>query len=98
MWDFAVIIGPVFGAALSDPVRQYPNSWLASTKFLQKFPFFLPCGVIGALALIMAIVVALFFEEVSVWVNKWIRDIGVVDAYRNTFRFSLWMFIVRGRR
>ena len=65
-FDIACIIGPALGAVLHSPAKQYPGSWIGKIAFLKRFPYFLPLGLVGTLALGSALIILVFFEEVGV--------------------------------
>lgn len=67
IFDVMIIIGPMLGASLYDPVTQYPNTWLGRLKLLQTYPQLLPCALAGMFALSSTIVIWFFFEEVSLY-------------------------------
>ncbi|KAI9115334.1 hypothetical protein K1719_013653 [Acacia pycnantha] len=49
-WGLGLVIGPAIGGYLSQPVDKYPHLFPKGSLF-DKFPYFLPCFVISALAL-----------------------------------------------
>ncbi|XP_019451622.1 PREDICTED: protein ZINC INDUCED FACILITATOR-LIKE 1-like [Lupinus angustifolius] len=54
-WGIGLIIGPALGGYLAQPVEKYPHIFLKGS-FWDRFPYFLPCIIISALALVAAIV------------------------------------------
>lgn len=63
-WDLSILIGPIIGAALSNPAKQYPESWLGQSALFRRFPYLPPCLFCAALTWVSFITAALFFEEV----------------------------------
>ncbi|KAK2407552.1 protein ZINC INDUCED FACILITATOR-LIKE [Trifolium repens] len=53
-WGIGLIIGPAIGGYLAQPAEKYPQLF-AKDSFWDKFPYFLPCFIISALALTVAI-------------------------------------------
>ncbi|WVQ94823.1 hypothetical protein IAU59_001906 [Kwoniella sp. CBS 9459] len=64
-WDLACVVGPAIGALLQNPARQYPDSWLANSRFLRKNPYFLPSGLIACMSLLAAVLVLFCLEETN---------------------------------
>ncbi|XP_039685489.1 protein ZINC INDUCED FACILITATOR-LIKE 1 isoform X2 [Medicago truncatula] len=54
-WGIGLIVGPAIGGYLAQPVDKYPQIF-PKDSFWDKFPYFLPCFTISALALTVAIV------------------------------------------
>jgi hypothetical protein len=63
-WDLSIIIGPLIGSTLSNPAKQYPNSWFGQIPLFKTFPYLPPCLFVAALAWISLLMAALLFEEV----------------------------------
>jgi hypothetical protein len=62
MYAIGSIIGPTLGGTLSDPVHAFP--WLfGRSDFLAKYPYWLPCGVAGALNVVGLVIGFLYLEE-----------------------------------
>jgi len=57
-----VVIGPMVGGFLSDPVRQYPD-YFSKGGFLDKYPFALP-NIVVSIALFSGLIVGFLFLEV----------------------------------
>eukprot|EP00934_Nitzschia_sp_Nitz4_P004599 Nitzschia sp. Nitz4//scaffold82_size85912//80111//81787//NITZ4_005155-RA/size85912-processed-gene-0.20-mRNA-1//1//CDS//3329558877//4589//frame0 len=57
MWGYGFLLNPVIGGYLSDPVKQYPDSWLVerARPLLSAYPFLLP-NLIGFLLCILGFV------------------------------------------
>ncbi|XP_054816244.1 protein ZINC INDUCED FACILITATOR-LIKE 1-like isoform X2 [Prosopis cineraria] len=53
-WGIALVIGPALGGYLAQPVEKYPHIFPKGSLF-DKFPYFLPCLVISAFALIVLV-------------------------------------------
>ncbi|KAK7314028.1 hypothetical protein VNO77_39236 [Canavalia gladiata] len=53
-WGIGLIIGPALGGYLAQPVEKYPHIF-PEDSFWDKFPYFLPCFIISAVALVVAI-------------------------------------------
>ncbi|KAL2123092.1 hypothetical protein VTJ04DRAFT_3547 [Mycothermus thermophilus] len=68
--NLGIMIGPLIGGALADPVRQYPDMF-GHIDFLVKHPYALPSLAVGALTFTSVAAVALFVEETLV-----LRDIS----------------------
>ncbi|ODN95812.1 hypothetical protein L198_04430 [Cryptococcus wingfieldii CBS 7118] len=62
-WDLSCVIGPALGALLQNPASQYPSSWIGQIKFLEKYPYFLPCAFISALSFLSFFLVLFCLEE-----------------------------------
>ncbi|KAF9231940.1 MFS general substrate transporter [Melanogaster broomeanus] len=62
-WSLGMSLGPVIGGTLSRPQDHFPL--LFDSPFWAKFPYFLPCGVIAAFAVLTFVVILLFLKEVS---------------------------------
>ncbi|KAF7985907.1 hypothetical protein HWV62_43808 [Athelia sp. TMB] len=60
-WPIGAVLGPLLGGGLSNPAEKF--SWL-NWEFLRRHPYFLPCGVSGALSL-AAVTVGYFFLQES---------------------------------
>jgi hypothetical protein len=54
---------PLLGGSLADPAQRYPQFFRA--PFLEKYPYFLPCFVAGAITFVAACLAAAFLEEVN---------------------------------
>uniref|UniRef100_A0A7N0T7A9 Major facilitator superfamily (MFS) profile domain-containing protein n=1 Tax=Kalanchoe fedtschenkoi TaxID=63787 RepID=A0A7N0T7A9_KALFE len=53
-WGLGLIIGPAIGGFLAQPAKNYPH-WFSQESLFGRFPYFLPCLLISALALAAAI-------------------------------------------
>ncbi|KAJ1381487.1 Tetracycline resistance protein TetA/multidrug resistance protein MdtG [Sesbania bispinosa] len=53
-WGVGLIIGPALGGYLAQPAEKYPHIF-PKDSFWDKFPYFLPCFIISALAFAVAI-------------------------------------------
>ncbi|ODO01479.1 hypothetical protein I350_06299 [Cryptococcus amylolentus CBS 6273] len=62
-WDLSCVIGPALGALLQTPASQYPSSWIGQIKFLEKYPYFLPCVLISALSFLSFFLILFCLEE-----------------------------------
>ena len=56
------VLAPVIGGLLSEPVKQYPDTF-SESGFFGTYPYALPCFVCATYALIAAVVVQLVFIE-----------------------------------
>ncbi|KAG7562278.1 hypothetical protein FFLO_02266 [Filobasidium floriforme] len=63
IWDVSVIVGPILGATLADPARQYPGTWFGNIKLFQDHPFLPPCALIAAMAMAAAAATLFVLEE-----------------------------------
>ncbi|XP_062092077.1 protein ZINC INDUCED FACILITATOR 1-like [Humulus lupulus] len=54
-WGIGLIIGPAIGGFLVQPAEKYPNIF-SKNSFLGRFPYFLPCLCISAMAFVVLIV------------------------------------------
>jgi hypothetical protein len=59
----ACICRPLIGGLLAHPTVRYPDIF-GRFEFLRTYPYFLPCGVIGTLAIVWWFVTFLFLDEV----------------------------------
>ncbi|WVQ75559.1 hypothetical protein IAR50_005186 [Cryptococcus sp. DSM 104548] len=62
-WDLSCVVGPALGALLQNPASQYPTSWIGQIKFLEKYPYFLPCSFISAMSFVSFFLVLFCLEE-----------------------------------
>uniref|UniRef100_A0A7N0T7C4 Major facilitator superfamily (MFS) profile domain-containing protein n=2 Tax=Kalanchoe fedtschenkoi TaxID=63787 RepID=A0A7N0T7C4_KALFE len=53
-WGLGLIIGPAIGGFLAQPAEKYPY-WFPQGSLFGRFPYFLPCLVISALALVAVV-------------------------------------------
>ncbi|KAI0079970.1 MFS general substrate transporter [Panus rudis PR-1116 ss-1] len=60
-WPLGSIIGPLIGGSFSKPAEKFP-AWF-SYDFLREYPYFLPCLLAGALAIVGTILGFFFLEE-----------------------------------
>ena len=51
---------------MSNPAKRWPDG-IGRIHFLQKHPYFLPCGVAASLSFLAFIVAFLLLKEVRVW-------------------------------
>lgn len=70
-----LLLSQVMGGLLSDPVSQYPDSFLARIKLFQKFPYAPPCIAAASLSFFAFFLVLFFLEEVR-------RSLSTVLAIR----------------
>ncbi|KAL5078347.1 hypothetical protein RYX36_017331 [Vicia faba] len=53
-WGVGLAFGPALGGFLAQPVQKYPNIF-PKDSFWDKFPYFLPCFIVSAMALAVLI-------------------------------------------
>ncbi|XP_050878762.1 protein ZINC INDUCED FACILITATOR 1 isoform X2 [Lathyrus oleraceus] len=53
-WGVGLAFGPALGGYFAQPVQKYPNIF-SRNSFWDKFPYFLPCFIVSAMALAVAI-------------------------------------------
>ncbi|AES68621.1 putative major facilitator superfamily [Medicago truncatula] len=53
-WGVGLVFGPALGGYLAQPVQKYPNIF-PKDSFWDKFPYFLPCFIVSAMAFVVAI-------------------------------------------
>ncbi|KAL5077915.1 hypothetical protein RYX36_016899 [Vicia faba] len=53
-WGVGLAFGPALGGYFAQPVQKYPNIF-SKDSFWDKFPYFLPCFIVSALTLAVAI-------------------------------------------
>ncbi|KAI1313327.1 major facilitator superfamily transporter [Xylaria venustula] len=63
--NLGILIGPLVGGALADPVHQYPGVF-KNVHFLKTFPYALSSTVIAVIGLTAVVTSALFLEETLV--------------------------------
>ncbi|KAI0968599.1 major facilitator superfamily transporter [Xylaria arbuscula] len=63
--NLGILIGPLVGGALADPVHQYPGVF-KNVHFLETFPYALSSTVIAVIGLTAVVTSALFLEETLV--------------------------------
>ncbi|KAF8299928.1 MFS general substrate transporter [Clavulina sp. PMI_390] len=63
-WYLGCIIGPMLGGNLSNPMKQWPETFQHFPIF-QTYPYLLPCLVSSSFSVVAIIMCALFVEEVS---------------------------------
>ncbi|OAX43209.1 MFS general substrate transporter [Rhizopogon vinicolor AM-OR11-026] len=61
-WQAGIALGPLIGGPLAHPTVRYPDIF-GRLEFLKTYPYFLPCGVIGTLAIIWWCVTFLLLSE-----------------------------------
>ncbi|KAI0427123.1 major facilitator superfamily transporter [Xylaria sp. FL1042] len=67
--NVGILVGPLVGGALADPVHQYPGVF-KHIRFLEKFPYALSSIVVSIIGLTAVVTSALFIEETLVRENK----------------------------
>ncbi|KAF9231938.1 major facilitator superfamily domain-containing protein [Melanogaster broomeanus] len=60
-WSLGVSLGPVIGGTLSRPQDHFPR--LFDSPFWAEFPYFLPCGVAAAFAVLTFVAILFFLKE-----------------------------------
>lgn len=63
--NLGILVGPLVGGALTDPVHQYP-SLFKNVQFFKDYPYALPNFAVGAICLSCVIITALFVDETLV--------------------------------
>ncbi|KAG0705588.1 major facilitator superfamily domain-containing protein [Suillus ampliporus] len=61
-WQTGIALGPLIGGPLAHPTVRYPELF-GGFEFLKAYPYFLPCCVIGTLAIVWWCVTILFLSE-----------------------------------
>eukprot|EP00730_Choanoeca_flexa_P001821 TRINITY_DN10796_c0_g1_i2.p1 TRINITY_DN10796_c0_g1~~TRINITY_DN10796_c0_g1_i2.p1 ORF type:complete len:482 (+),score=80.25 TRINITY_DN10796_c0_g1_i2:89-1534(+) len=59
---FGRLLGPGIGAYLSKPTQSFPDTF-GDSKFLAKYPYFLPCAVAATVCVISFVMAYLYLEE-----------------------------------
>ncbi|KAG2121864.1 major facilitator superfamily domain-containing protein [Suillus clintonianus] len=78
-WQAGIALGPLIGGLLSHPTVRYPKIF-ARFYFLNVYPYFLPCGVIGTLALAWWCVTFLFLSESTQPSTSLAQCLGLQDS------------------
>lgn len=82
-WGF--LLSPIVGGYLSDPLKQFPDSFLSKTfpKILAKYPYLLP-NVVGALLCSIGLVTTYFFvkETKPTQIPDVTTDVTMKDIWR----------------
>ncbi|KAI6098971.1 major facilitator superfamily domain-containing protein [Pisolithus croceorrhizus] len=63
MWSLGCTLGPLIGGTLSRPQDHFPR--LFGAPFWAEYPYFLPCGIASAFAVIVFVVIVFFLKEVG---------------------------------
>lgn len=63
-WSTGATIGPLIGGALAHPTERFPNLF-GGNKFLEKYPYFLPCSIPATFSIICWLVTYLFLKETN---------------------------------
>ncbi|KAI6110539.1 MFS general substrate transporter [Pisolithus croceorrhizus] len=61
MWSLGCTLGPLIGGTLSRPQDHFPRLFGAS--FWAEYPYFLPCGIASAFAVVVFVVIVFFLKE-----------------------------------
>ncbi|KAH7909720.1 major facilitator superfamily domain-containing protein [Hygrophoropsis aurantiaca] len=61
IWPLGSIIGPLIGGSFSHPASKYPK--LFGYEFLRNYPYFLPCFIAAAIAIVGVLLGYIFLEE-----------------------------------
>jgi hypothetical protein len=65
VYGIGVIVGPMIGGLLSNPVDNFPNLF-GHSAFLRQFPYFLPCAVCACFTTFGFLMAFFFLEETLV--------------------------------
>ncbi|KAG2110676.1 major facilitator superfamily domain-containing protein [Suillus discolor] len=84
-WQAGIALGPLIGGLLASPTVQYPELF-GRFKLLKTYPYFLPCGVIGTLALVWWCVTFFFLSESTQPSTSFARILGLYKGERSTLR------------
>lgn len=63
-WSFGASIGPMIGGALAHPAERFPNLF-GGNKFLERYPYFLPCAIPATFSVLAWTVVFFFLKETN---------------------------------
>jgi MFS family permease len=69
VWGIGMIVGPMLGGFLSNPVQQYPN-FFGWNVFLEEFPYFLPCACSAAFSCFGFALGYFYLEETCKHITK----------------------------
>ncbi|KAI6026339.1 MFS general substrate transporter [Pisolithus microcarpus] len=61
MWSLGCTLGPLIGGTLSRPQDHFPR--LFGAPFWAEYPYFLPCGIASAFAVVVFVVIVFFLKE-----------------------------------
>ncbi|PON78116.1 Major facilitator [Parasponia andersonii] len=78
-WGVGLIIGPAVGGFFVQPAEKYPNIF-SKTSFFGRFPYFLPCFSISALAFVV-LMISFWFPETLHKHNK--KDASNSDSFES---------------
>ncbi|KAG1735527.1 major facilitator superfamily domain-containing protein [Suillus lakei] len=78
-WQAGIALGPLIGGLLAHPTVRYPDIF-GRFEFLKVYPYFLPCGVIGTLALVWWCVTLLFLSESTQPSTSLARFLGLQES------------------
>lgn len=78
--NLGIMLGPLLGGALADPVRQFPTVF-RHNRFLQQYPYALSTLASGVIALVAAVLTLIFVQEtLPVKLEKQIADREASDT------------------
>lgn len=63
-WSLGASLGPMIGGALAHPAERFPDLF-GGNKFLERYPYFLPCAIPATFSIISWIIVFLFLKETN---------------------------------
>ncbi|KAG2039912.1 major facilitator superfamily domain-containing protein [Suillus americanus] len=84
-WQAGIALGPLIGGLLAHPTVRYPELF-GRFELLNAYPYFLPCGVIGTLALVWWCVTSLFLSESTQPSTSFARLLGLHESEGSTSR------------
>ncbi|KAG1864914.1 major facilitator superfamily domain-containing protein [Suillus subluteus] len=84
-WQAGIALGPLVGGLLAHPTVRYPELF-GRFELLKAYPYFLPCGVIGTLALVWWCVTFLFLSESTQPSTSFARLLGLHESERSASR------------
>ncbi|KAG1829525.1 major facilitator superfamily domain-containing protein [Suillus subalutaceus] len=84
-WQAGIALGPLVGGLLAHPTVRYPELF-GRFELLKAYPYFLPCGVIGTLALVWWCVMFLFLSESTQPSTSFARLLGLRESERSALR------------
>ncbi|KAG1785580.1 major facilitator superfamily domain-containing protein [Suillus plorans] len=82
-WQAGIALGPLIGGLLASPTVQYPELF-GRFELLKAYPYFLPCGVIGTLALVWWCITFFFLSESTQPSTSFARFLGLYKSERST--------------
>ncbi|KAI6032822.1 MFS general substrate transporter [Pisolithus orientalis] len=79
MWSLGCTLGPLIGGMLSRPQDHFPR--LFGAPFWAEYPYFLPCGIASAFAVVVFSIIVFFLKEASMQCNPRTRVLSSSHRY-----------------